>query len=94
MNIMTNYGVKIAVACTWGDGPDVLINVHDHRVSTKGFTPGFYGMDLTGDQAIQMGEALIAAGKKAHDWDKTLAAYYECREQKGESDDRLEQRGS
>ena len=62
-------GNEISLSCTWGDGPDVAVNIHfDHEKLAKNFRgSGFLPLDLTGDEAIEIGHALIQAGVQANE---------------------------
>lgn len=57
---MTN----IAVTCTWGEGPDVMLHVSDSELETPRSLSLFIGLDAA--DAVQLGEQLIEAGNKAH----------------------------
>ncbi len=60
-------GNEISLSCTWGDGPDVAVNIHfDHEKLAKNFRgSGFLPLDLTSDEAVEIGRALIQAGEQA-----------------------------
>lgn len=58
-------GQKIDISCTWGEGPDVCVNIYDNHVFRKGYTKGFYPLDFTAEEAIQIGKSLIDAGEQA-----------------------------
>ncbi len=60
-------GDEISLSCTWGDGPDVAVNIHfDHdRLARSYRGEGFLPLDLTSDEAIEIGRAMIQAGEQA-----------------------------
>lgn len=58
-------GDKVSVSCTWGEGPDVWVNIYRDSVKVKGWKDGIFPMNFTSEEAIQMGQMLIQAGKRA-----------------------------
>ncbi len=75
-------GDKIDISCTWGDGPDVCVNIRRDSIKCKGYSKGFFPLDLTGDEAIDIGQKLIIAGKQAKEIDDSLDEYYENEKEK------------
>lgn len=73
MELRTND--KIDISCTWGDGPDVCVNVHFDPKKRACWRDGFFPMDFTGDEAIEAGERLIEAGKQAKEHDRFYDDY-------------------
>lgn len=64
----------INVQCTWGEGPDIMVEFKDEhfilyeKVNPKGWKHGFVksgSFDLTADAAIQFANNLILAAKQA-----------------------------
>jgi len=73
MQLKTNE--EIDVSCTWGDGPDVCVNIYyDHKKLDR-WTKGFFPMDFTGDEAIEIGHKLIQAGEQAKELDRCYEDY-------------------
>ncbi len=77
MDIVLHCKMKISVSCTWGDGPDVCVNINYPLEGLKNWSKGFFPLDFTGDEAIKIGEALIKAGKEAKSWDESVMKYFE-----------------
>lgn len=65
-------GDKFCSSCTWGDGPDVCVNIHfDHKRLAKNYMgEGFLPLDFTSDEAIEIGRALIQAGEQAKELER------------------------
>ena len=61
----TVCGQKVEIGCTWGDGPDVCVNINYPPEKLKRWTKGFFPIDFTGDEAILIGNLLIKCGKQA-----------------------------
>jgi hypothetical protein len=71
-------GDEIGLSCTWGDGPDVCVNIQfdpKKRANYKG--EGFFPIDFTGDEAIEIGLALMQAGQQAKALDKAYMEYFD-----------------
>ena len=75
MELKTGDIVKIS--CTWGDGPDVCVNIHHDSKKRKNWPEGFFPMDLTGDEAVLIGHRLIECGKQAKEMDRFAEQYFE-----------------
>lgn len=60
----------ISTECTWGDGPDVYLHVKRSQEQINTWGADFVPLDLTGDEAIQFGTALIDAGNRALELDR------------------------
>lgn len=62
-------GTSIGVSCTWGDGPDVAANIRfDPKILdqyTQGDNVGFLPLDLTADEALEIGLRFSQAGAQA-----------------------------
>ncbi len=60
-------GDEISLSCTWGDGPDVAVNIHfDHERLARNYRgQGFLPLNLTSDEATEIGLALLQAGAQA-----------------------------
>lgn len=69
-------GDQIDVSCTWGDGPDVCVNIHRDSVKCNGYLKGIFPLDFTGDEAIEIGKKLIVAGKQAKEIDNSVDEYF------------------
>ncbi len=66
------HGHKVGVGCTWGDGPDVCINIKSPKATLKKYTdPLFVALALTGDEAITLGLHLIRCGQEALEFDRS-----------------------
>ena len=65
-------GDKIDISCTWGDGPDVCVNIYRDSVKCDGWRDGFFPLDFTRGEAIKIGQKLIEAGKQAKKMDHFL----------------------
>lgn len=61
---------KIDISCTWGEGPDVCVNIHRSPEKCSNWPVGFFPIDLTGDEAIEIGRKLIEAGTQAKEMDR------------------------
>lgn len=68
-------GDKINLSCTWGDGPDVCVNIYHDPEKRAHWAKGFFPMDLTGDEAIEIGHKLIQAGEHAKELDRCYDDY-------------------
>ncbi|HDZ24934.1 hypothetical protein LCGC14_1097790 [marine sediment metagenome] len=78
--------MSINVECTWGDGPDIILDLKDHRfilyedVIKKGFTHGIIkngSMDLNVEEAKILVSDLINAIKAAEELDTYYNEYIE-----------------
>lgn len=70
-------GDIVDISCTWGDGPDVCVNIHHDPKKRKNYSEGFFPMDFTGDEAILIGRRLIKCGKQAKEMDYSVKQYFE-----------------
>jgi len=79
MKLKTRTGDDISISCTWGDGPDVCVNIkYDPKLTRTHFNlNGFFPLDLTGDEAISVGNQLIISGNHAKSLDKSYQEYLE-----------------
>lgn len=68
---------RIDIECTWGDGPDVLMNIHRSKEHVQYWKAGFVPLDLTADQAIRMGHNLIDRGLRALELEQIAQEYME-----------------
>jgi len=75
-------GDKIDISCTWGDGPDVCVNIYYDYRRHKHLTKGFFPLDFTGEEAIVIGRKLIQAGQQAKRLDVSVEKYFD-NERKG-----------
>jgi len=75
---------QVNVACTWGDGPDVILHVHRSEKHIKSWKPDFVPLDLTAEQAIQLGHHLIMSGKQAQELDQLCTDHDEFVEKQDE----------
>jgi len=76
---------KITASCAWGDGPDVIVTLNDHRfilyedaVGHSKYIHGFVekgSFDLTAEEAFKLAEKLMNAGIAAQQMDKDLDEY-------------------
>lgn len=67
---------KVSVACTWGEGPDVLFDIHRSQKHFDRFTdPLFVPLDLKADEAIELGQYLIHCGVQAMKMDADYLNY-------------------
>lgn len=78
MKLRTNDTIDIS--CTWGDGPDVCVNIRRDPEKQKIWPKGFFPIDFTGDEAIVMGRKLIEAGEQAKKMDRFYRDYMENEE--------------
>ncbi|KKN98988.1 hypothetical protein LCGC14_0142330 [marine sediment metagenome] len=63
-------GDEVSISCTWGEGPDVCVNVELDLEKMGNYWPkGFFPMDFTGDEAIMIGRKLIECGNRAKELD-------------------------
>ncbi len=85
MQIQLKTGDRINLSCTWGDGPDVCVNIYRDSVKVKGWKDGIFPLDFTGDEAIEMGQKLIQAGERAKEMDLIYADYMEKEENNEDS---------
>ena len=69
MDMKLTAGDEISLSCTWGDGPDVAVNIKfdQDRLARSYRGEGFLALDLTGEEAIEIGHALIQAGVQANE---------------------------
>lgn len=83
-SLVTHSKDEINVSCTWGDGPDVCVNIkYDPKQTRQNFNlNGFFPLDFTGDEAIRMGYLLIQAGQQAKRMDDSYRQY--CEDHKDE----------
>jgi len=72
-----NTGDTIDISCTWGDGPDVCVNIKRDIEKLRNWSKGFFPIDFTGDEAILIGQRLIECGKQAKEMDRCAAEYFE-----------------
>jgi len=74
-------------SCTWGDGPDVLVEVkgtnivlyHD-PIGKDRWTHGIISegsFDMTADEALRFADKLIFAARQAKEIDQSVADYFE-----------------
>lgn len=73
----TACGQKVEIGCTWGDGPDVCVNINYKPEELKRWTKGFFPLDFTGDEAILIGSLLIKCGTQAKEMDDSYRRYCE-----------------
>lgn len=64
-------GDKIDISCTWGDGPDVCVNIKHDPKKRICWPDGFFPIDLTADEANDIGKRLIEASKQAKEIDRS-----------------------
>ncbi len=56
---------QVNISCTWGDGPDVLFDLHRSEKHMETWKGNLVPLDLTAEEAIHMGKHLISCGKQA-----------------------------
>lgn len=83
-SLITHYKDKIDISCTWGDGPDVCVNIYRNpeSPSLNDYDNEFVPLDFTGDEAIKMGHMLIEAGRQAKKMDDLYRQ--DCEEHKND----------
>lgn len=79
MEYKLETGDKVHLSCTWGDGPDVCVNIYRNPFEINNWPKGFIPIDLTGDEAIAIGCTLIQIGEQAK---KIDCSYYYCMKNK------------
>jgi hypothetical protein len=77
----------IKATCTWGDGPDVLLSLEDHRLMCyehpHDYEHGVHGFinngstDLTADEAISLAMDLLKAAQGAKELDLAVEEQYQ-----------------
>jgi hypothetical protein len=70
--------VEVTASCTWGEGPDVLMITQKKELPAryqKGDPAQKDYHELTAEQAIELGKALIDAGTSALLMDRSYAQY-------------------
>jgi hypothetical protein len=79
-------GAEVTVFCSWGDGPDVGLNIR-YQPKQGEATTEFRSLDfLNGKQAIEFAKALIECGLQAIDMDKGYADHVINELQEGKND--------
>ncbi len=64
MNQVFNLqGAEVNVFCSWGEGPDVGLNIVRSDDSLKTWPPKFLPIDMTAEEAIQIGVVAYAMCK-------------------------------
>jgi len=78
--IETFYKDRITVACTWGDGPDILMDCcflpFPNRKGDRAFVGEdgtvFIGIDLKAPEAREIAKALLKAADQSDEMDRLL----------------------
>lgn len=71
---------EISTSCTWGDGPDVAMNIKRSQKHIDTWGPKFVPLDLTAQQAITLGNQLIMGGRQAMSLEKLATEHDEEKE--------------
>lgn len=66
---------KYDIACTWGDGPDVLLTI-EILVGTEKGKKEFH--DLTAEQARRLAQDLIIAAEHVDELNRLAEQYKDC----------------
>lgn len=88
-NVTGKIKMEIKIACTWGDGPDVAMNLHPSEADQEGmmmFGDDLIPVDLTADEAMALAGELLVAARQAKELEE-LAATYADEELKKEMQD-------
>lgn len=68
--------MKISPTCTWGDGPDVCINLTRTDRERSAYTdPNFWAIDLTALEAVDLAANLVRCAMQAMQMDRELEAH-------------------
>jgi hypothetical protein len=67
----------ISTECTWGDGPDVCLHVKRSQKQIDLWGADFVPLDLTSDEAIRFGKALLNAGHQAKELERSARVHDE-----------------
>jgi len=85
MKFKTYDGVEWSAGCTWGDGPDVAINIKvpekyatiiQNQLKTRDIF-----LDLTAEEAQKLGHALVSAGDKAAEIEEGYYGYLKAEQE-------------
>jgi len=69
-------GTLVHAQCTWGIGPDVLLDMYRNEGAESWF------VDLTSEEAIQLANHLLVGARAAQRLDKSTEGYFVAREEK------------
>lgn len=74
--------MRIDVFCSWGDGPDVGINLKRSEEEAKRYrnSQNLFFVDLTAKEARNMAAKLVAAAESAERMDRQATEYFALEE--------------
>lgn len=71
--------MRIHVDCTWGDGPDVAMNLHPSEEEQKGikmFSDDLIPIDLTVEEARELAGKLLMSAMQADLLEQAASSHY------------------
>lgn len=71
--------MKIDVNCTWGDGPDVAMNLHPSKEEQEGmkiFSDDLIPVDFTVEEARKLANKLLISAMQAELLEQAASSYY------------------